>query len=608
MVCDMHVIATAGHVDHGKSTLVRALTGMEPDRWAEERRRGMTIDLGFAWTTLASGERLAFVDVPGHERFVTNMLAGVGPCPAVMLVVAADQGWQAQSAEHLAALDALGVRHGLAVVTRADLADPEPVRRQVRERLAGTGLAGIGSVAVSGRTGQGLDELRAALGRLAAALPEPDTGDAVRLWIDRVFTIKGAGTVVTGTLTRGTLRVGDELETGGGRVRIRGLQTLGEKAERVSATARVAVNLRGVDRDDLSRGMALVTPEAWSPAQVIDVRLTAAPDRRAEAVVPHPGSAQGREAVVPHPGSAQRRKAAVLHVGSAAVPVRVRLLGGDTARLTLDRPLPLRTGDRGLLRDPGRREIVAGLVVLDVRPAPLHRRGAAAARAAALAEVSLPDAAALLRWHGLLTGRELRAMGCPPAGTPVTGDWYADPEHWSSLTRRLVEHVSRRPAHDPGVTVDAVAQVLGLPDRRLAEALVVPPLVAEGGRILPADRSLPPAIARAVAELTADLAERPFDAPTAERLDELGLTGKALAAALRSGAVMSIGKNVVLMPDALERAADRLAELPSPFTVSDARVALATSRRVALPLLECLDARGITHRVDNDRRALRRRD
>ncbi|MGW2147414.1 selenocysteine-specific translation elongation factor [Nonomuraea bangladeshensis] len=576
----MHVIATAGHVDHGKSTLVRALTGMEPDRWAEERRRGMTIDLGFAWTTLGSGERIAFVDVPGHERFVTNMLAGVGPCPAVMMVVAADQGWQAQSAEHLAALDALGVRHGLAVVTRADLADPEPARRQLRDHMSRTSLAGIGSVVVSGRTGQGLGELKAALARLAAALPEPDTEAAVRLWIDRVFTIKGAGTVVTGTLTRGTLRIGDELETGGGRIRIRGLQTLGEKAERVSATARVAVNLRGADRDDLSRGMALVTPEAWSPAQVIDVRLTAEP--------------------------ARRREEAVLHLGSAAVPVRIRLLGADTARLTLTRPLPLRTGDRGLLRDPGLREIVAGVVVLDVRPAALRRRGAAAARAAALGEVTLPDAAALLRWHGLLTGRELRAMGCPPEGTPVAGDWYADPERWSSLTLRLVEHVSRRPAHDPGVTVDAVTHLLGLPDRRLAEALVVPPLVAEGGRILLAGRSLPPAIAQAVAQLTADLAERPFDAPTAERLDELGLTGKALAAALRAGAVMSIGKNVVLMPDALDRAAAMLAELPSPFTVSDARVALATSRRVALPLLECLDARGITHRVDNDRRALRR--
>ncbi|WP_433242600.1 selenocysteine-specific translation elongation factor [Streptosporangium sp. CA-135522] len=577
----MHVIATAGHVDHGKSTLVRALTGMEPDRWAEERRRGMTIDLGFAWTTLRSGERIAFVDVPGHERFVTNMLAGVGPCPAVMFVVAADEGWQAQSAEHLAALDALGVRRGLLVVTRADLADPEPTLRQARGRLEETGLAGIDSVTVSGLTRQGLPELEAALARLVAALPEADTKDAVRLWIDRVFTIKGAGTVATGTLAGGTLRVGDDLDVGGHRVRVRALQTLGEKVERVSATARVAVNLRGVDRDDLSRGMALLTPDAWMPTQVIDVRLDAGMINRGDAV---------------------------LHLGSAAVPVKVRFLGTGTARLTLSRPLPLRTGDRGLLRDPGRREIVAGLRVLDIRPAPLRRRGAAAARAAALDEVDLPDSATLLRWYGLLKGAELTAMGCSPGGTPVVGDWFADPDHWSALGLRLKDQVSRRPPLDPGITVDAAAQLLGLPDRRLAEALVTPPLVIEAGRILPAGRSLPPSIAKAVAELAADLAARRFDAPTAERLAELGLTGKALAAALRSGALTSIGKNVVLLPDALDRAADTLARLPSPFTVSDARIALATSRRVAVPLLECLDARGITRRTDNELRVCRPRD
>src|SRR5215510_10176093 len=151
----MQVIATAGHVDHGKSTLVRALTGMEPDRWEAERRRGMTIDLGFAWTTLASGERLAFVDVPGHERFVTNMLAGVGPVPAVMIVVAADEGWMPQSAEHLAAIDALTVRHGLLVVTRSDRADPARALAQARAEIARTSLGDVEAVTVSGATGEG---------------------------------------------------------------------------------------------------------------------------------------------------------------------------------------------------------------------------------------------------------------------------------------------------------------------------------------------------------------------------------------------------------------------------------------------------------------------
>jgi selenocysteine-specific elongation factor len=205
----VHVVATAGHVDHGKSTLVRALTGMEPDRWAEERRRGMTIDLGFAWTTLPSGERLAFVDVPGHERFVPNMLAGVGAVPAAMVVVAADEGWMPQSAEHLAALDALGVRHGLLVVSRADLADPAAARDASLRELHASSLASLGpveAVTVSAVTGAGLDDLAAALDRLVARLPAPDAEAPVRLWIDRVFTVRGSGTVVTGTLAAGRLR------------------------------------------------------------------------------------------------------------------------------------------------------------------------------------------------------------------------------------------------------------------------------------------------------------------------------------------------------------------------------------------------------------------
>src|SRR3954447_14270531 len=229
----MHVVATAGHVDHGKSTLVRALTGMEPDRWAAERRRGMTIDLGFAWTTLPTGRTVAFVDVPGHERFVPNMLAGVGPVPAALLVVAADEGWKPQSAEHLAALHALDVRHGLLVITRADLADPAAALRQARSELAATSMAGAAAVTVSAVTGEGLGDLRAALDRLVDGLPPADPDAPVRLWIDRAFTIKGAGTVVTGTPGAGRLRPGDELTLGGTTVRVRGLQSLGRQTDEV---------------------------------------------------------------------------------------------------------------------------------------------------------------------------------------------------------------------------------------------------------------------------------------------------------------------------------------------------------------------------------------
>src|SRR4051812_18607308 len=191
---------------------------MEPDRWAEERRRGMTIDLGFAWTTLPSGATVAFVDVPGHERFVPNMLAGVGPVPAAMIVVAADEGWMPQSAEHLAALDALGVRHGLLVVTRSDLAGPEDALNEARAEIERTSLGAVEAVAVSAVTGRGIPDLQAALDRLVRRLPVPDTAAPVRLWVDRSFSIRGSGTVVTGTLAAGSVAIGDELELGpGGR-------------------------------------------------------------------------------------------------------------------------------------------------------------------------------------------------------------------------------------------------------------------------------------------------------------------------------------------------------------------------------------------------------
>ena len=285
----VHVVATAGHVDHGKSTLVRALTGMEPDRFAEEQRRGMTIDLGYAWTTLTgpdgTAETLAFVDVPGHERFIATMLAGLGPAPAVMFVVAADEGWRRQSEEHLAAVHALGLTHGLLVVTRSDLADPAPAVAEARDRIADSSLGRVPAVAVSGRTGAGLPELRLALQDLTARLPPARQDGRVRLWVDRAFTIRGAGTVVTGTLGAGTLRVGDALQLGERTVRVRGLQSLGRDETAVGAVARVAVNLRGVEVADLGRGDALLTPGAW-PTTAVGRRPAGAARRARSATCP----------------------------------------------------------------------------------------------------------------------------------------------------------------------------------------------------------------------------------------------------------------------------------------------------------------------------------
>jgi selenocysteine-specific elongation factor len=584
----VQVVATAGHVDHGKSTLVRALTGMEPDRLAEERRRGLTLDLGFAWTTLPSGERLAFVDVPGHGRFVTTMLAGVGPVPAVMFVVAADEGWMPQSAEHLAAVDALGVSHGLLVVTRADLADPAAALAQARAEIGRTSLGTVEAVAVSGHTGDGLDRLVTALDALVAGLPAPPDSAPVRLWLDRSFTIRGSGTIVTGTLPAGRVRLGDTLELApaGQRVRVRAVESLKESAPEVTGVARVALNVRGVERAEMVRGMALIAPDSWTLAGTIDVRLRGTP-------------------------AGDLPSELTFHIGSAAVPARVRPLGGQIARLSLGTPLPLHTGDRALLRDPGRHLIPAGVTVLDVRPPALRRRGAAAARAQQLAGwPDQPDAAALLRQHGLLRAAELRAMGVAATGTPVTGDWLADPDRWAALGRRLAEvveqHATANPL-DPGLPLEAARGAVGLPDRRLVEALVAAPLRFTEGRVFGARRAgdLPPAVAAAVEKLRAELAAAPYHAPDGARLAALGLGPKALAAAVKAGALLRIADGVVLLPGADADAAATLAALPQPFTASDARQALDTTRRVAIPLLEHLDRLGYTERVDDTRRRTR---
>lgn len=586
----MHVIATAGHVDHGKSALLRALTGMEPDRWAEERRRGMTLDLGFVWTRLPGAGDVAFVDVPGHERLVGNMLAGVGPVPAVLFVVAADQGWQPQSEEHLSVLDALGVRHGVLAVSRCDLAEPDEARAQALTRIAETSLGELPSVAVSAVTGTGLDALRTCLVRLAGELHAPDRDADVRLWVDRAFTVRGHGTVVTGTLGAGTVRVGDRLQLARGDqlVRVRGLECLKEPRREAGAVARVAVNVTGPGAGTLRRGDALLTPGRWLTTDTVDVRLRGAPAR-------------------------DLPRELTLHAGSAAVPVTVRPLGESSARLRLAAPLPLRVGDAALLRDPGRHRVPAGLSVLDVRPPRLTRRGAAAARDRELrATPGWTDGAEEVRRRGLIRRSELLAMGVRPSADPVTGEWLADPAHWSALRERLGDAVEEHAAHnplEPGMPLETARQVLGLPERGLVDALLAqsPELRQVDGRVYgsQARPALPPQAVAAVEAVRADLARAPFRAPEAERLRELGLTPKLLAAAEAAGALLRISGGIVLMPGADARAAAVLARLEQPFTTSQARQALDTTRRVAVPLLEYLDERGRTVRVDGSLRRCR---
>jgi len=558
----MFVIATAGHVDHGKSTLVQRLTGMWPDRLAEEQRRGLTIDLGFAWTEI-DGRQFAFVDVPGHERFVANMLAGAGPVPAVMFVVAATEGWMPQSEEHLAALHALGVGHVLVVISKADLADPSIAIEQVRQRIVDAPLV----------VGTDLNKVRAELVSLVDGLPPPDRDADVRLWVDRSFSVRGAGTVVTGTLAAGTIRVGDELEHAGRRVTVRGLQSLGRDQTEVGAVARVAVNLRGIDRQQIGRGDAVRTPGAWLDSEEIDVVLRAA-------------------------GKLHREL--VLHVGSAAVPVHVRPLGTVGARLRLARPLPLRVGDVGLLRDPGEHRIAAGIEVLDVRPPQLRRRGAARARADELAT-------GRVRPPVCMRANELRAMGFAPTGQLV-GEWVVDRQWWTERRQQVMTAVQRWVTeHDvaAGMPLETLRRQAGLPAVELVSTLLDGTgLEVADGLVRQPNTGLPSRVDTAVRTLEAWLAAEPFRAPEADELKELKLGNQELAAAVRTGRLTRIAAGVVLGPDVFDRAAEVLKTLPEPFTVSDARRALGTSRRVAVPLLEQLDARRITRRSDDGTRTV----
>jgi len=558
----MFVIATAGHVDHGKSTLVQRLTGMWPDRLAEEQRRGLTIDLGFAWTEI-DGRQFAFVDVPGHERFVANMLAGAGPVPAVIFVVAATEGWMPQSEEHLAALQALGVGHVLVVISKADLDDPSIAIEQVRQRIVDAPVV----------VGTDLNKVRAALVSLVDGLPPPDRDADVRLWVDRSFSVRGAGTVVTGTLAAGTIRVGDELEHAGRRVTVRGLQSLGRDQTEVGAVARVAVNLRGIDRQHIGRGDAVRTPGAWLDSEEIDVALRAAGELHRELV---------------------------LHVGSAAVPVHVRPLGAVGARLRLARPLPLRVGDVGLLRDPGEHRIAAGIEVLDVRPPQLRRRGAARARADELAT-------GRVRPPVCMRANELRAMGFAPTGQLV-GEWVVDRQWWTERRQQVMTAVQRWVTeHDvaAGMPLETLRRQAGLPAVELVSTLLDGTgLEVADGLVRQPNTGLPSRVDTAVRTLEAWLAAEPFRAPEADELKELKLGNQELAAAVRTGRLTRIAAGVVLGPDVFDLAAEVLKTLPEPFTVSDARRALGTSRRVAVPLLEQLDARRITRRSDDGTRTV----
>ena len=593
----MPVIATAGHVDHGKSTLVAALTGRDPDRWDEEKRRGMTIDLGFAWTTLGSRE-VGFVDVPGHERFLKNMLAGIDGADVALFVVAADEGWMPQSEEHLAVLDLLRIAPGVVALSRADLVEADQLEIAavaVAERLDGTSLAGSEIIPTATPTGAGLDRLRDRLTTLIDGVWPADIARP-RLWIDRAFTIGGAGTVVTGTLVDGAITVGDTLmlypdEV---RVRVRGLQMHEQSVETIPPGTRAAINLAGVDHTGIERGAMLGRPGDWRPS----TRFVANATRIRAAL-----------------GPLRDRGSFHIHVGSGAWPVRIRVVerGEPDAVITIEssRPIPLRAGDRFVLREVGRRAVVGGGEVLDPQP-PRRSRDLRATLGSLNRPAPSADAraTALLEARGMAPFTALAADsgGGRPEGAVECGAIAVSARKHHEVSRRALETAAafhRLHPFRPGVSRSAMAEAVGVEPSALDAVLgSIEGIVDEGATVRLADH-LPAAAAGAdpLWESARATLEAAGPAPPASR--DLGLDPDALNVLLRSGGLIGVGTEFAYLPATLDAVVAVVRGLSDGFTVGGFRDALGITRKHAVPLLEWLDASGVTRRV-GDGRVIRR--
>jgi selenocysteine-specific elongation factor len=608
-VSELRVCATAGHVDHGKSSLIVRLTGIDPDRWVEEKRRGLTIDLGYAWMMLPSGREIGFVDVPGHERFIRNMLAGVGPVRLVLFVVAADEGWRRQSEEHLQILDVLGISGGVIALTKRDLVDDETLEiatQEVAEKVQGTGLSNAPIVPVSARTGEGTEALVAALDGMfetAAAPPRERT----RLHVDRVFSIKGAGTVATGTLIGDCLGEGDDVELypDGERARIRSLQTHKRKEEHTCPVARVAANLVGAEKAGLGRGAVLGVPDAWRPTTTFEASLR-----------PVRGLAR------PLTG----RGAYKVHVGAAEADAELRFIepaelgpdGEAFVRITASRPLVLDVFDRFVLRDAGRRQTVAGGVVLDTAPGRRPRSVGLAARAAAERD-QLP--ALLVAERGALPAVEAAVLtGSIASGGDVAGSWLIAPsvrevvagevKSWLAGFHRDRPLDEGAPLGETRRTVGKALRAAGAPtDYELIDA-VLDDLGARG-ETARTETSVRLATHRVDLGGRADEVEGLVTAisgphevapPTVKELLASGFGRDVIDAAARAGVVVRLTPDLVVARSFVERAVDVVRATGSRgITLSALREALGTSRKYAVPLAEHLDRAGFTRR-DGDLR------
>lgn len=629
----MRVIGTAGHVDHGKSTLITALTGINPDRLKEERIREMTIDLGFAWLTLPNGEEVGVVDVPGHRDFIENMLAGVGGIDAAIFVVAADEGVMPQTREHLAILDILQISSGVIALTKVDLVTDsdwlDMVEMDVRQALHGTVLENAPLVRVSARTGKGLDDLKQALAKILEEKPyRPDFGRP-RLPVDRVFTVAGFGTVVTGTLVDGQLKVGEEIQIlpGGARGRIRGLQTHKRKEETAYPGSRTAVNISGVEVDLIQRGNVVVKPDQYRLTWRLDVQFRLLPD--ASAPLCH-------------------NQEIKLFLGTSEQVARVRLLGTDELapgqegwlQLELQDPVVALRGDRYILRRPSPGETLGGGLVVDDHPERRHKRfsGEVIQRLESLLHGSPAEIlfqASLL--SGAASARELfrRARLEPETAQAALEELLAQGQliaveaageinaHSEALLLALPQWLAN--TQQALKEVDQYHQAYplrrGIPREELKSRLkMAPRLFNEAVRKWVADNVLVEhknLIARpehvigftasqqaAVEQLLAQFAAAPYGPPSIKEC-QVAVGEEVYNALVELGHLVPVSNEVVFRKqdyDALVRAVRQRLLAEKTLTVVAFRDQFNTSRRYALAFLEHLDAIGITVREGDDRR------
>ena len=575
----MPLIGTAGHVDHGKSTLVQRLTGRDPDRWKEEKERGLTIDLGFAWALLPSGIEVSFVDVPGHERYMKNMLAGIEAVDIALLVVAADEGWMPQTEEHVAVLDLLGVRDGVVALNKADTVDDDLMELavlEISERLAGTSLEDAPIVSLSAVTGEGVDTLVAHLDALASSL-EQQTGRP-RLWIDRSFPISGAGTVVTGSLLGGKLDMDQIVEVypSGLTGRIRGIQTHEKAVTSVEPGRRVAINLAGIDHDEIARGKMLGLPNQWDStsrfsAQVESTRYVEELDTKG---------------------------AYTIHVGSTAQRTTMTGRSGRSAVFQTDDPISLSSGDRFIIRDTGRKMVVGGGRVIDISP-PSNREALAFAEQMPLDASPDEFAARLLavRRSETIDALMRHSGGRPPDDAVVVGDMAVNAEYAESLVQAAIRLCSEAQLENPlrpGMSLATLAEKLDVGPAVVEAVIEASPLVRRGPVVATPEFSPTPSDSQ-MADWSA-ARERLGASLGVPKDTDLDVDGEMLAHLLRVGELTRISDDLVFLPSQIESLEEIGRNLDDGFTVADFRDATGLSRKYAVPILEWMDKEGLTVR------------